>query len=117
MWEDFYSIRRFLIACTKKMYLFSCHSDDGVRRISQKIRREYFLICSFFSFVAVQKKRTNQEKKTCDQIASLKFNLRLADSLRSDNARLAAVSLRDAKYHSEGACDRRISFIKYLLSD
>ena len=54
MWEDFYSIRRFLIACTKKMYLFSCHSDDGVRRISQKIRREYFLICSFFSFVAVQ---------------------------------------------------------------
>ena len=62
-------------------------------------------------------KRTNQEKKSCDQIASLKFNLRLADSLRSDNARLAAVSLRDAKYHSEGACDRRISFIKYLLSD
>ena len=48
MWEDFYSIRRFLIACTKKMYLFSCHSDDGVRRISQN------LICSFFSFVAVQ---------------------------------------------------------------
>ena len=46
-------------------------------------------------------KRTNQEKKTCDQIASLKFNLRLADSLRSDNARLAAVTLRDAKYHSE----------------
>ena len=41
-------------------------------------------------------KRMNQEKKTCDQKASLKLNARLADSLRSDNARLVVVSLRDA---------------------
>ena len=59
-------------------------------------KNSIFLICSFFSFVAVQKKRTNQEKKTCDQKASLKLNSRLADSLRSNNARLVVVSLRDA---------------------
>ncbi len=41
-------------------------------------------------------KRTNQEKKTCGQKASLKLNLRLANSLRSNNARLDNVLLRDA---------------------
>ena len=45
----------------------------------------------------MQKKRMNQEKKTCDQKASLRLNSRLADSLRSDNARHVNVSLRDAK--------------------
>ena len=41
-------------------------------------------------------KRMNQEKKTCVQKASLKLNLRLANSLRSNSARPVIVSLRDA---------------------